>query len=233
MKPNMSVDFASNFRIANSNRAAFALDGVTVVSLMGPAGAGKTSAIETIVRELKGSMRIGAVIGTPAAVRGAERLARQGVRSVAVRTESLTSLNVRNVLAELDLARKDLVFIDCLVNAISPAETDLGQDIRVAVFSVTDGDHQAAKYGRLVAESDLVLLTKVDLLPFVDFDIQRFTEDLQRINPSLPTLHFSVRNGTGVQGFVNWLAKRWAPDKQFGFYAPRQYSETFSRQGTR
>jgi hydrogenase nickel incorporation protein HypB len=225
MKTNLATRFEQNAEIARANRAAFALDGVTAVSLVGPAGAGKTTVIEAIARKLRESMRIGAVIGNPASAREAERLLRQGVRAVPVQTDNLTATDVARSIAELGLARTDLVFIESAGNNLSPVEFDFGQDFRIGVFSVAGGDDKAAECAGLVAECDLVLLGKIDLMPFVDFDLDLFKNDLEKIRPGIGLVQFSSRSGAGVEAFVNWLGQRWSPDKQFRAIRPKQHME--------
>jgi hydrogenase nickel incorporation protein HypB len=217
----LSSRFELNSQMAAANRAAFALDGVTVVSLVGSSGSGKTSIIEAAVQHLEGRMRLATVVGNPAASRDAERLARLGVCAVPVQTDNLAANDVHNVLADLNLARMDMVFIETA--GISPLELDLGQDLRVAVFGASGGDDKAAEYANLIAESDLVVLSKIDLLPHVTFDMNVFRADVAKANPAAELITLSARSGAGVEALLDSLARHWAPDKQFG--APRRAAD--------
>jgi hydrogenase nickel incorporation protein HypB len=205
--------FSRNMKIASANRGAFALDAVTAVSLIGPAGSGKTALVESMARRVAGQIRLAAIIGNLAAQRDAERLARSGVLAVAVQTDNLAADDVRAALPELNLSRTDMIFIEGGGNTLSPVEFDLGQDLRIAVFSVAGGDEKAAAYPRLVAESDMVLLTKSDLLPYVSFDMDLFRADIARLNPSAEVIATSARSSEGVNEFLGWIMRHWSPSK--------------------
>jgi hydrogenase nickel incorporation protein HypB len=209
----LSDRFAANARAAAENRNAFALDGVTAVSLIGAPGSGKTSLLEALVRHIGGRIHVAAIIGNLAATRDAERLARIGAFAVPVQTDNLSAELVRAAIPELDLRRTDLVIMEGPGNVLSPVEFDLGQDLRIAVFSVAGGDDKAAAYPRLVAESDLVLLTKSDLLPHVSFDLDSFCADTAELNPASDVLTISTRTGHGIAGLLDWLMRHWSPSK--------------------
>jgi len=209
----LSDRFAANTRAAAENRGAFALDGVTAVSLIGAPGSGKTSLLEALARLVGAQIHMAAVIGNLAAARDAERLARSGVFAVPVHADNLSAEHVRSALPELNLCRTDVVFIEGPGNTLSPVEFDLGQDLRIAVFSVAGGDDKAAAYPRLVAESDLVLLTKGDLLPHVTFDADSFRADIAKLNPAAEMLTVSAQTGQGLDDLLRWLMRHWSPSK--------------------
>jgi hydrogenase nickel incorporation protein HypB len=209
----LAEHFSTNAKIAAANRAAFALDGVTAVSLVGPAGCGKTVLIESLARRVAGQIRLSAIIGNLAAARDAERLACGGVYAVPVQTDNILAEHVRTALPELALNQTDLVLIEGNGNTISPVEFDLGQDLRVAVFSVAGGDDKAAAYPRLVAESDLVVLTKADLLPYVTFDMDRFGDDIAKLNSTVEVITTSARGTPGIEPLLEWLMRHWSPSK--------------------
>jgi hydrogenase nickel incorporation protein HypB len=209
----LSDRFAANARTAAENRGAFALDGVTAVSLIGAPGSGKTSLLEALVHYVGGRIHIAAIIGNLAASRDAERLARSGVFAVPVQADNLSAEHVRAAIPELNLHRANLVIIEGPGNTLSPVEFDLGQDLRIAVFSVAGGDDKAAAYPRLVAESDLVLLTKADLLPHVSFDMDAFSADITKLNPAAEVLTVSTRTGQGLENLLGWLMRHWSPSK--------------------
>jgi hydrogenase nickel incorporation protein HypB len=211
----LATRFELNSQVAAANRAAFALDGVTAINLAGPAGSGKTALVEAVAHRVSGHIRLAAVVGNLAAPRDAERLCRLGVRTIPMQTDNLAAIHVRSVLAELDLARTDLVFLESGGNTLSPVEFDLGQDARVAVFSVAGGDDKAAAYPHLVAESDLVLLTKADLLPHVTFDLSAFRADVAQLNSEIPVIVTSTRTGDGIDQWLDWLSRHWSPDKAY------------------
>ena len=168
-KPNrLASQFRQNSQIALDNRHAFKLAATTVISLVGSAGSGKTSLIEAAVR-LAQNTSFGAIIGNLASQRDAERLQQLGLRAIPVITDNLTAEHVQEVLSECELNRCDVLFIESNGNSASPVEFDFGQALRVAVFSVAGGDDKAAANPRLVADADLVVLTKSDLLEMIDY----------------------------------------------------------------
>jgi hydrogenase nickel incorporation protein HypB len=210
-----ATGFEINSQFVRENRAAFALDGVTAVSLVGLPGTGKTTLIEAVAGRLQESMRIAAVIGNSAATREADRLTRLGVNAVAVQTDRLTAADVNRSLSSLNLSRTDLLFIESSAAGAPGADFEFGQDLRVAVFSTTGGDRKAAEYAGVVGEADLVLLAKIDLQPYVGFDVKAFCQDVGRIRAGIKTLNVSGRTGDGIEDWVTWLAGRWSPDKRY------------------
>jgi hydrogenase nickel incorporation protein HypB len=209
----LSERFAANARAAAEVRSAFALDEVTAISLIGAPGSGKTSLLEALVRHVSGRIHVAAIIGNLAAARDAERIARTGAFAIPVQTDNLSAEHVRAAVPELNLRRTNLVLIEGPGNTLSPVEFDLGQDRRIAVFSVAGGDDKATAYPRLVAESDLVLLTKSDLLPHVSFDLDLFRADTAALNAVAQVLTVSARTGHGVDDLLNWLMRHWSPSK--------------------
>jgi len=211
-----------NTQIAAANREQFQQHSVTVVSFVGPTGTGKTSVIEAIAKKLQDSTRIAVIIGNPTAVRNSERLTRLGLPTVAIETDNLTAYDVRQAMAELDLDRTDLILIECTRNTLSEDQLDLGQDLRLAVFSAAGGNDKAHEHAKLILQSDLVLLTKMDLLPLVEFDLEAFAHDLADIHPLLEMLHVSGRDGSGVNALVNWIALRATSGNPLSGYHPSQ-----------
>jgi hydrogenase nickel incorporation protein HypB len=147
----------------------------------------------------------------------ADRLAPLGVRVVQINTDPhfggechLDARMIRNVLPDLDLSGLDLVFIENVGNLVCPAEFQVGEDCKVMVLSVTEGEDKPLKYPLMFRVSQLLLLNKVDLLEHVDFDLARFRANVARVNPTLPVIELSAKTGQGFQNWVDWLAERVA-----------------------
>jgi hydrogenase nickel incorporation protein HypB len=208
MSPQFKTRFDLNNQIARSNLAALDAANVTAISLVGPAGSGKTSLIEALLQRLDPKIRAAAIVGDPAAERQVERIAKHGCAAVPLVTDSLAAINVRQALEQLKLPELDLVLIESEGNAHSPVEFHLGQHFRASVFSVAGGDDKATEYPFLIASSDVVLLTKVDLLPVVAFDFKTFNQDVSRIKPKTPVLQISVESHPGMGLWVDWVASR-------------------------
>jgi hydrogenase nickel incorporation protein HypB len=216
--------FELNSKIAAGNRAAFALDGVTVVSLSGPPGSGKTSIIEAMARHLRGRIHLAAIIGNPTANAEAQRLARLNIRTVAIQTDTLCAFDVRNVLADLYLPRTDMLLIESDWRIENPGELDLGQDRLVTVLTAADRDDAPVRYAPLICESDLVLLSKVDLLPRNGFNPEVFEQNLRLTNSGVELMKISCESNVGIDTLLQWVAARWSPDKRFRAYTPTPQS---------
>jgi hydrogenase nickel incorporation protein HypB len=197
--------FELNNQIAQANRKEFDAVGLKVISVVGPAGSGKTSAIEALITHLDPKVRVAVMVGNLAAERQVARITRHGSQAVALITDNVTAVHVRESLTQVDLQHLDLLIIEADGNALSPVEFDLGHHLRVSVFSVAGGDDKATEYPFLVAGSDLVLLTKTDLLPFVTFDPQVFCEDVKRMKSDLNVIHASAQTNQGIKAWVGWV----------------------------
>ena len=179
--------------------------------MVGPAGSGKTSAIEALLTRLDSELRVAVMVGNLAAERQVSRITRHGYQAVPLITDNLTAVHVRETLGQLDLRDLDLLVIEADGNALSPVEFDLGHHLRVCVFSLAGGDDKATEYPFLVAGSDLVLLTKTDLLPFVTFDLQVFCQDVQRLKPGMDIICTSAQSNKGIEDWVGWVESRMCP----------------------
>ena len=197
--------FELNSRIALANRKDFDAAGLKVISVVGPAGSGKTSAIEALLTRLDPKLHVAVMVGNLAAERQVSRITRHGYQAVPLITDNLTAVHVRETLCQLVLQDLDLLVIEADGNALSPVEFDLGHHLRVCVFSLAGGDDKATEYPFLVAGSDLVLLTKIDLLPFVTFDLQVFCQDVQRLKPGLDIICALAQSNKGIEDWVGWV----------------------------
>jgi hydrogenase nickel incorporation protein HypB len=203
----------ANATIAAANRADFDRAGVTVVNLMSAPGAGKTALLERVAHRLDG-VRVGVLEGDVQGTLDAERIASLHVPVTQIETGStfggechLDANMVRSAIPSLPLDVLDLLLIENVGNLVCPAEFAVGEDFRVMVSSVTEGEEKPLKYPLMFRASDLVLVNKVDLLPHLDFDLDRFLRNLDEVHPDVPRLLLSARTGEGVDAWREWLVK--------------------------
>jgi hydrogenase nickel incorporation protein HypB len=204
---------AGNDRTAQHNREHFLERGVLVVNLMGSPGSGKTAILESTSRSVSGSRRLGAISGDLATHRDAERLSAAGIPAIPITTGSACHLDaglVHQALHDHPLGDLDILFIENVGNLVCPAVYDLGQAASVIALSVTEGEDKPLKYPVMFRKADLVLLTKVDLLPHVDVRVEAITDALERVMPTPHLLSVSARTGEGVDRWIEWLEGRRA-----------------------
>jgi hydrogenase nickel incorporation protein HypB len=204
----------ANDTIAQANRADFEAAGVTVVNVMSAPGAGKTSLLERVVSDLRG-LRVGVLEGDVQGSLDADRLASLHVPVAQINTDPgfggechLDANMVRSALPSVPLDELDLLVIENVGNLVCPAEFRLGEDHRVMVSSVTEGEDKPLKYPLMFRASELVLVNKIDLLPHLDFDLDRFLANLDAVHPGVARLLVSARTGEGVDAWRDWLAAR-------------------------
>ncbi|MCW2762178.1 MAG: hydrogenase accessory protein hypB [Marmoricola sp.] len=197
---------AKNDELAARNRALLAERGITALNLMSSPGAGKTTLLE---RTIAASTRPVSVIeGDQETVFDAERIRRAGARAVQVNTGSgchLDATMVARALEELQPEDGSILFIENVGNLVCPALFDLGEQHKVVVISVTEGDDKPLKYPHMFSAADLVVLNKTDLLPYVDFDADRLTADARRLRPEVQVLPVSAKTGANLGAWLDWL----------------------------
>ncbi len=197
--------FKSNWLAAQMLRKRFEAQGVTVASVVGPAGAGKTSLIEALLLRRDPQTRAAVMIANLGADRQVARIAQHGIPAVPIQTDNLTAELVGESLGQLDLPQLDLLLIESHGNNVSPVEFDLGHHLRIGVFSAAGGHDKPVEYPFLVSESDLLVLTKCDLLQLVTFDFDVFNNDVARLKPGLEVIRTSIRRNEGIDTLSKWL----------------------------
>jgi hydrogenase nickel incorporation protein HypB len=202
----------ANTTIANANRADFDRNEVSVVNFMSAPGAGKTTLLERALTGLEA--RVGVLEGDVQGSADADRLAALHLPVVQLNTDSgfggechLDANMVRSTLADLPLADLDLLVIENVGNLVCPAEFKVGEDARVMVSSVTEGEDKPLKYPLMFRTCELVLINKVDLLEHLDFDLDRFLYHLDAVHPGVEHMLVSAKTGEGVDGFRDWLER--------------------------
>jgi len=198
---------AKNDRLAARNRAWLDERGVVALNIMSSPGAGKTTLLERTVRELAGELAIGVIEGDQATVRDAERIRTAGGRVVQINTGTGCHLDadmVAAALRELDPPPRSLVLIENIGNLVCPALFALGERAKVVLMAVTEGEDKPLKYPHMFRASDVLVLTKIDLLPHLEFDVAHCLEFARRTNPRLEILQTSATRGAGPDG---WYAR--------------------------
>ena len=201
---------AKNDHLAAHNREWLAQRGLIAVNLMSSPGAGKTSLLERTIRDGRTGRQVAVVEGDQETVLDAERIRGAGARAVQINTGAgchLDATMVRTGLETLQPSDGDLIFLENVGNLVCPALFDLGERARVVVISVTEGDDKPLKYPHMFAAADLVLLNKTDLLPYVDFDVDRCESYARGVNPTLEWLPLSVRDGANIDAWYDWLER--------------------------
>ncbi len=203
----------ANNTIARANRADFDREGVTVVNLMSAPGAGKTSLLERVLNDLDG-VRAGVLEGDVQGSLDATRIASLHVPVTQINTDPgfggechLDANMVRSALPSVPLADIDLLVIENVGNLVCPAEFKVGEDSRVMVSSVTEGEDKPLKYPLMFRACELVLVNKIDLLPHLEFDLDLFLYHLDAVNPGVPRMLLSARTGEGLEAWRDWLVE--------------------------
>jgi hydrogenase nickel incorporation protein HypB len=202
----------ANNTIARANRDDFDRHGVTVVNLMSAPGAGKTTLLERALDGL--AVRAGVLEGDVQGSLDADRLASLHLPVVQLNTGNgfggechLDANMVRSALPALPLEEIDLLIVENVGNLVCPAEFRIGEDVRIMVSSVAEGEDKPLKYPLMFRACELVVINKLDLLPHVDFDMDRFLHHLDAVHPGVETMQLSARTGEGVEEFRSWLER--------------------------
>jgi hydrogenase nickel incorporation protein HypB len=197
--------------VARSLRERFRAAGVFVVSLVSSPGSGKTAFLEKILTRLRANYRVAALVGDLATESDALRLARSQAPVKQITTGTLCHLEaamVQSSLEEWNLSQLDFLFIENVGNLVCPSSYDLGEDIRLVLISVTEGEDKPLKYPTIFNSADIAVVTKVDLASAVEFDWATAYNNIQAVRPGMLVFRLSAKNGEGIQEFMEFLAAR-------------------------
>ena len=206
--------FAENDVRADYNRKAFENNRVRAINLMSSPGSGKTTVLQATLDELAGEIAVGVIEGDIATDLDAAKLGGRGAQISLLNTGNgfggechLDAPMVNRALQGLDLARLDLVIIENVGNLVCPAEFDVGEHAKAMVYSVTEGDDKPLKYPVMFRAVDVVLLNKIDLVPYLEADVDAYISRVREVNPTATILPVSARTGSGMADWFGWLRR--------------------------
>ncbi len=206
--------FAENDVRADFNRKEFETNRVRAINLMSSPGSGKTTVLQATLDELAGDIAVGVIEGDIATDLDAAKLRGRGAQISLLNTGNgfggechLDAPMVNRALQELDLARLDLVIIENVGNLVCPAEFDVGEHAKAMVYSITEGDDKPLKYPVMFRAVDVVLLNKIDLVPYLEADVDSYIARVREVNPTATILPISARTGVGMADWFGWLRR--------------------------
>ncbi len=194
--------------IANENRELFKKNGTFVLNLMSSPGAGKTTLLERTIELLKDTFTLGVIEGDIATSYDAERISAHGVKAVQINTGGachLDSTMIKNALADLSGDSLDVIIIENVGNLVCPAEFNLGEDAKAMILSVTEGEDKPFKYPLMFRIAKVLIINKVDLLPYIDCSVDRMVRDAKSLNSDLKIFEISCTKKTGLNPWKEWL----------------------------
>jgi len=212
MKINVMQDvLQANDRIAGENRQLFNKNHNLVLNLMSSPGAGKTSLLEKTAEKLSGKLRLGVVVGDIETTRDADRISKFNIPAVQLTTGTACHLDanmVASALPHLKLNAIDILVVENVGNLVCPAEFIIGEDFKIMILSVTEGDEKPLKYPLMFRESALMLINKMDLLQYTNFNLAEARANARKINPAIDIIEISCTKGTGLDEWVSWLTAK-------------------------
>ncbi|MBG9691404.1 hydrogenase nickel incorporation protein HypB [Lysinibacillus sphaericus] len=209
MKIKLQEEVLTNLNTeATFNRNMFKKNKTLVINLMSSPGAGKTTLLEETVKRLSDEFNIAVIEGDLATDRDAERLRSLGIKTVQINTVGGCHLDARMIaktIPEFNFESIDILFIENIGNLVCPSGYDLGQDYKVVVLSVPEGNDKIPKYPVMFRRTNLTIINKIDLLPYVAFNLEEAKKDLEQINPKAQLKFLSAKTGEGMDDWINWI----------------------------
>jgi hydrogenase nickel incorporation protein HypB len=193
-----------------------------VVNVCSSPGSGKTTLMQETGKRLHGKLNMAVLVGDPETERDAIRMREVGINALQIVTGGMCHIEAQMIfqaLDQIDLTGVDLLFIENVGNLVCPAAFDLGEDYRVTVLASTEGDDKPKKYPRMFLSSELLLLSKSDLLPYVPFSVEAVTKDAREVNPEIEVLTISSLKGDGMDAWCDWLMEKVEAKKEISVSA--------------
>lgn len=203
-----------NEKMAEQNRKYFAEKGVFVLNVMSSPGSGKTATLEKTLSYIMPEIKSAVVVGDICTSNDADRLAGTGVPVVQVNTDEfggdchLAAHVIEKAADNIDLDDIELLIVENIGNLVCPAEFDIGEDARVVVLSVTEGEDKPVKYPLMFRECDAAILNKIDLLPYLDYNIKETIHNIKQIHPNMPVFEISATKNKGLEPWIEWLKSK-------------------------
>lgn len=197
-----------NDKLAAELNALFSSHGIFVLNLLGSPGSGKTSLLEKTIMTLRDDICMAVIEGDLFTSKDADRIAQHGVPVIQINTSGgchLDAQMVKGVLDKLDLAALDMIIIENVGNLVCPAEFNIGEDVKAAVLSITEGEDKPLKYPLIFKQAGIVILNKTDLMPYTCFNMAAAKEDIRSINPEIILVAGSCQSGEGLNDWYEWL----------------------------
>jgi hydrogenase nickel incorporation protein HypB len=197
-----------NNTFARGNRRQFEERGIFALNLVSSPGSGKTTLLVETIKRLAGDLRVAVIEGDQQTTNDAERIRATGTRAVQINTGKgchLDASQVEHALSHLAPADDSVLFIENVGNLVCPSAFDLGEAHKVVVLSVTEGEDKPLKYPDMFAAASLMVLNKVDLLPYLEFDVSKAVEAARRVNPAIAVLQVSATKGLGMDAWLDWI----------------------------
>lgn len=201
----------ANERIASDNRRIFDDSGVYVINLMSAPGAGKTSLLERTIKEMNKRLKIAVIEGDIAGTQDAQRIGNLGTPVIQINTGGACHLDanmINEVLGELPLKETELLFVENVGNLVCPAEFNVGEDMKMMLLSITEGDDKPLKYPLMFQESSVLILNKIDLLQHTNVNVDKIKRDAMSLNPSIKIFEISCKTGEGISEWADWLIEK-------------------------
>ena len=193
--------------MAEENKSILTQKGITTINIIGSPGSGKTTLLLKTIEKLKGEINIQVIEGDIASSIDAETISREGIDVVQINTEGECHLDanmIKQALKNMEL-KPGILFVENVGNLVCPAEFEIGEDFKVAVLSVPEGHDKPYKYPMIFSKAKAVVLTKADLLPYIDFDMDAFMSGIASLNPECKVFVLSAKTGEGISDWINWL----------------------------
>ncbi|MEN8127417.1 MAG: hydrogenase nickel incorporation protein HypB [Planctomycetota bacterium] len=197
-----------NEECAEKNKTFFKENGVLCLNVISSPGSGKTTTISQTIRDLNGQLKIGVIEGDIKTDTDAQKIRAAGAEAVQIETQGachLSAEQVYNALKALEAEKMDVVIIENVGNLVCPSAFDLGEAFRVILLSVPEGDDKPVKYPGTFADADVVLINKIDLMDYIDFNLERVLGDIHVVNPDVPIFQVSATTGEGMDAWYEWL----------------------------